>query len=138
MKKELRILSIKEKVRVIKELQETYGDGMTLGDVYWLIEPDSRKKTIEECQFTGVNGRGRENEFTGTIKEIVVHQFNLKKEDLTDEAVVNWLIDVFTNGENWATYKHGWKSESVKCVPVDRIVNVAEVSEYLKELARVL
>lgn len=61
----------------------------------------------------------------------------MTKEQLTDQEIFDWLVYVFAFGEGWSleydkVYAH---YATVRCVPVNRIVSVVEVSEYLKELA---
>ncbi len=126
------ILSIQEKLRFLEELRKRYGGDIKLRDLQHKIHLDSKEIPIEECRFTGVDGP--DGEFTGTIKDIVKDLYVISGKDLTNQKIFNWLIDVFTNGEQWVPYGD-YTNGAVRCVPVDRILSVVEVSEYLEELA---
>lgn len=132
-KEKMLVLSIKEKVRFLEELRAKYGGDIKLRDLQHKIQVDSKQVTIENCRFTGVDGSDSQDEFTGTIEEVVKDFYNMGQEELTNKA--DWLLEVFTNGEEWVSYD-GNEYGTVKCVPVDRPVDVVEVSKHLEKLAK--
>ncbi len=136
-KQKLLVLSIKEKVRFLEELRTKYGGDIKLRDLQNKIQVDSKQVTIENCRFTSVDGPDSQDEFTGTIEEMVKDFYNMGQEELTNKDIVDWLLEVFTNGEEWVSYD-GNEYGTVKCVPVDRQVDVVEVSKHLAQLAKEL
>ena len=127
-------IGIKDKERFLEDLRNLYGGSINLRNLQIRFKNRCLSIPIEECRFTGIDGLSEKDEFTGTMREII-ERYGMSIKELTNPEIIEWLVKLFTAGEDWINYIKGEEFDSVKCVPIDRLVSEIEVRDLLRHLA---
>ena len=127
-------IGIKDKEQFLEDLRNLYGGSINLRNLQIEFKNRCLSTPIEECRFTGIDGLSEKDEFTGTIGEII-DSYGMSIKELTNPEIIEWLVKLFTAGEDWINDIKGEEFDPVKCVPIDRQVSEIEVRDYLRHLA---